>query len=148
VIQINLQIAFKISSSFLLIPPPPPFIPVYRHPLRSHQPGDGYLPTGRIGESGSQDLYTILRHQERVLELGTQLAVGSGTGPLIRPGYILVSAQVDHRLDGKAHSWLCYTYRLVLCIVRYVGVAMEELVDALTIQSQYRYTKWSRVGIS
>jgi len=81
-----------------------------------------------------------------VLELGAHLAVGSGASPLVRPGYILVSAQVDHRLDGKAHSRLCCTYGLVLCIVRYVRVAMKELVDALTIQSQY--TGRSRVGIS
>jgi len=38
----------------------------------------------------------------------------------------------DHRLDGKTHARLRLSNRLVLGIVRNIGRAMEELIDAVT----------------
>lgn len=51
--------------------------------------------------------------------------------PIIRPRLIPIRAQADHGLDGEAHAGLGDADGFVFRVVRHVGRAVEELVDAV-----------------
>lgn len=51
--------------------------------------------------------------------------------PIIRPRLIAIRAQANHRLDSKAHAGLGDADGFVFRVVRHVGRAVEELVDAV-----------------
>lgn len=51
--------------------------------------------------------------------------------PIIRPRLIPIRAQADHRLDGKAHAGLGDADGFVFRVVRHVGRAVEELINAV-----------------
>lgn len=63
--------------------------------------------------------------------MGGPLAINGGAGPVVRPCDVPVLAQRDHRLDGECHARFAFTDGLVLGIMRHVGRAVEELVDAV-----------------
>lgn len=58
-------------------------------------------------------------------------SVGCHTGPVVGPGLIPVSTQADHGLDREAHARLRLSDSLVLGVMRHVGCAVEQLVDAV-----------------
>ena len=64
-------------------------------------------------------------------ELGRPLAVRRRASPVIRPRNIPIRAQRNHRLNRKGHPGLRLAGRLVLRVVRHVGRAVEERVDAV-----------------
>ena len=68
----------------------------------------------------------------KLTELSCPRSVGRDTRPLVRPCHVPVGSQGDHGLDGKAHAWLRLTHCLVLRIMRHVGRAVEQLVDAVS----------------
>lgn len=70
-----------------------------------------------------------------MLKLRSPLPVSRHTRPVIRPRLIPVSTQRDHGLDGEAHARLRLAHRLVLCVMRNVRRAMEELIDPVTAVS-------------
>jgi len=53
------------------------------------------------------------------------------TRPIIRPRLISIRAQADHGLNGEARAGLGDTDGFVFRVVRHVGRAVEELVDAV-----------------
>lgn len=59
------------------------------------------------------------------------LAVNRRARPVIGPGNISVLAQGNHGLNRKRHAGLALSNRLVLGVVRHVGRAVEQLVDAV-----------------
>ena len=69
----------------------------------------------------------VLRHTK----LSSALSIDSSTGPVIGPRNIAVLAQSNHGLNCKSHARLALANRLILCVVRDVGRAVEQLVDAM-----------------
>lgn len=67
-----------------------------------------------------------------MLKLRRQRPINRGTSPVIRPGTITVCAQVNHRLDGKAHARFGSSNSLILPVVRDIGRTVEKLVHAVT----------------
>lgn len=46
--------------------------------------------------------------------------------------------ETDHGLDCEAHAWFRLANRLVLCVMWYVGRAVEQLVDTMSaVRSDY-----------
>lgn len=66
-----------------------------------------------------------------MLELRRAAAVRGDGGPVVRPRLVLVLAQADHGLDGEGHAGLALADGLVLAVVRHVGRAVEQRVDAV-----------------
>lgn len=66
-----------------------------------------------------------------MLELSSLAAIGRHARPVIGPSLVLVRAQGDHRLDREAHARFRLADGLVLGVVRNVGSAVEELVNAV-----------------
>ena len=67
-----------------------------------------------------------------------QRAVHRNTGPVIGPCLVPIRSNTDHRLNGEAHARLSLPNSLVLRIVRNVGRAMKQLVDAMsTVRSDH-----------
>lgn len=64
-------------------------------------------------------------------KLRGELAVDGGAGPVVGPGLVPVRAEVDHGLDGEAHALLRGADGLVVLVVRDVGRAVEQAVDAV-----------------
>ena len=64
-------------------------------------------------------------------KLSRALPVNGGAGPVVGPCHVTVLAQGDHGLDGKGHSRLALAHRLVLGVMRDVGRAVEDAVDAV-----------------
>jgi hypothetical protein len=93
------------------------------------------LSTRRIRKPRSKDLNTVLSNKQRVLKLRRLAPIRSNTRPVIRPSLILVRAQRDHRLDSKAHTRLRLADGFVLGVMRDVGCAVEELVNAVAAVS-------------
>jgi hypothetical protein len=93
------------------------------------------LSTRRIRKPRSENLHTVLRNKQRVLKLRRLAAIRSNTRPVIGPSLVLVRAQRNHRLDSKAHARFRLTNSFVLGVMRHVGRAVEELVDAVAAVS-------------
>ncbi len=53
------------------------------------------------------------------------------TGPVVWPGLVAPHPLRDHGLDGEAVARLHHADRLVLGVVRHVGRAVEQLMDAV-----------------
>lgn len=76
--------------------------------------------------------YRIFRHLlEKLTKLGSLLAVNSSAGPIIGPSDIPILAQRDHGFNGEGHAGLALANSLVLGIMRNVGRAVEDTVDAV-----------------
>lgn len=67
-----------------------------------------------------------------MFELRRPRPINGDTGPVIGPRTITVAARADHWFDCETHARLRRAYRLVLRIMRDVGRAVEEGVDAVT----------------
>jgi hypothetical protein len=93
------------------------------------------LSTRRIRKPRSKNLHTILGNKKRVLKLRRLTTIRSNTRPVIGPSLILVRAQRNHRLDSKAHTRLRLADGFVLGVMRDVGCAVEELVNAVAAVS-------------
>lgn len=59
--------------------------------------------------------------------MGRPLAIGSDGSPVIFPSDVLISALVDHRLDGEYVACLHESSGLVVPVVGHIGCAMEQL---------------------
>lgn len=64
-------------------------------------------------------------------KLRCQRAILRDTRPFVWPCLVPMRTNTNHRLDGEAHAGLCRSNCLVLRVVRNIGCAMEELVDAV-----------------
>jgi hypothetical protein len=95
----------------------------------------GNLATRRVRQSSSENLNALLGDKQRVLELRRPAAVRGDTRPVVGPRLVLVGAESNHGLDGEAHARLRLADSLVLGVVRDVGGAVEELVDAVAAVS-------------
>lgn len=108
------------------------------------------LSTRGVGFPGSEDLHAILGDKERVLyniisnlsmpaifhqisltELRSPLAVNRCAGPVVGPSDVPVLTKSNHGLNGESHAGLALANLLVLGVVRNVGRAVEQLVDAV-----------------
>lgn len=69
---------------------------------------------------------------EQLTKLGRLLPVNSRAGPVIRPSNVAILAQRNHRLDSKGLSRLALANCLVLGVMRDVGRAVEDRVNAVT----------------
>jgi hypothetical protein len=70
-----------------------------------------------------------------VLELRRPASIRGNTRPVVGPRLVLVGAEGNHGLNSKAHARLRLADSLVLGVVRDVGSAVEELVDAVAAVS-------------
>jgi hypothetical protein len=87
--------------------------------------------TRGILHSRSENLYAVIRHEQCVLELRRTAAVRGNGCPVIGPGLVFVTPQANHGLDRKGHTRLAFAHSFVLAIMRHVGGAMEQRVDAV-----------------
>ena len=60
----------------------------------------GVVELGRRGEN----LHSVLRHKQRVLELRRPLSVGRHHRPVVRPLRVVGIARIHHRLDREDHA--------------------------------------------
>ena len=52
--------------------------------------------------------------------------------PIVRPGEVLGIASIHHRFYGKGLSWVHYTHRLVLRVVRNIRSSVKQIIDAMS----------------
>ena len=74
---------------------------------------------------------SVLRNQDRVLELSGPLSVASHRRPVVLPQLISPSALVYHRLYGENVPWTHDSHGFVLSVVRDGWGAVEKPPDAV-----------------
>lgn len=63
--------------------------------------------------------------------MSSALPINGGARPVIWPCNITVFAQGNHGLNRECHARLAFAYSLVLGVVRNIGRAVEDAVDAV-----------------
>jgi hypothetical protein len=79
----------------------------------------------------SQYFTSVLRDEQLMLKLCRALPVFRYRSPVVRPHFIVKSAQVDHRFYCKHVAFLHNADGLVFSVVRHVWSRVEELMDPL-----------------
>ena len=81
--------------------------------------------------SSREEIVSGVCYQYSVLELGAALAVRRHCRPVVSPGKISGTSEIDHRFDGKNVPGLHRSLGLVLVVVGYVGYRVEQRADSV-----------------
>lgn len=65
-------------------------------------------------------------------ELSSSFPIDGRAGPIVRPSYITILAERNHRFNGKGHAGFTFANGLVFGIVRHIRGTVEKLVNAVS----------------